>query len=106
MSSIDEAGRISHLPTTVIRQRSKREQTLMIEKIERVTYTSSKRPSPAQMSREYAQPGRQWIPFNGPYKDKLGTEHCASSDFEWVGLMFPGETEPRVFSLDDLQAAD
>ena len=37
---------------------------------------------------------------------KLGDEHCATSDFEWVGLLFRGETEPRVFNLDDLQAAE
>jgi len=76
------------------------------EKKNRVTYTRSERPSPARMSREFTQQGRQWIPLNGPYKDRLGTEHCATSDFEWVGLMFPGETEPRVFNLDDLQATD
>ena len=72
----------------------------------RVIYTSVQRPSPAQMSPKYTQSGRQWIPLNGPYRGKLGDEHCATSDFEWVGLLFRGETEPRVFNLDDLQAAE
>ena len=43
---------------------------------------------------------------NGPYRGKLGTEHCATEDFQWLGLMFSGETEYRVFNIDDWQASD
>ena len=76
------------------------------EKNDRITYTRSPMPDPAQMSPRYTQPGRMWLPLHGPYKGLLGAEYCATHDFQWLGLLFPGETEPRVFSLDDLEAAD
>jgi hypothetical protein len=76
------------------------------EKKDRIIYTRSQMPDPSQMSPSYTQLGRQSIPLNGPYKDKLGAEHCATHNFEWVGLVFPGENEPHVFNLDDLQPAD
>jgi hypothetical protein len=71
-----------------------------------VSYTYGERPDPSLMSPRYTQPGRKWIPLHGPYKGKLGAEHCATHDFEWLGLMFPGESEYQVFNLEDLQPAD
>ena len=79
---------------------------MMDEKKERLIYTRSHLPDPALMSPKYTQPGRAWIPLHGRYKGHLGGEHCATSNFEWLGLVFPGETEPRIFNLDDSQAAD
>jgi hypothetical protein len=74
------------------------------EKKDRVTH--GKRAHPSQMSLKYTQPGRKWIPKHGPYMRKLGAEHCATSDFEWIGLAFPGEHGYHVFNLDDLQPSD
>ena len=69
-------------------------------------YQRGQPPDPAQMSPHYTLPGGKWIPLHGPFKGKLGMEHCATRGFEWVGLMFPGETEYQVFNVNDLDAAD
>ena len=72
----------------------------------RAIYPRAQKPDPALMSPKYTQPGRKWIPRKGPYMDKLGAEHCATKDFRWVGLMFPGESEYHAFRLKDLDPAD
>lgn len=72
----------------------------------RAIYPRAQKPDPALMSPKYTQPGRKWIPRKGPYMGKLGAEHCATKDFRWVGLMFPGESEYHAFRLKDLDPAD
>jgi hypothetical protein len=69
------------------------------------TYTRSNLPDPKEMSPRYTQPGRKWIPLHRPYKSQLDAEICATADFEWLGLVFSGDEEPRVFALDDLKPA-
>jgi len=72
----------------------------------RAIYPRGQKPDPALMSVKNTRPGRKWIPRKGPYMGKLGAEHCATKDFTWVGLMFPGENEYHAFRLEDLDAAD
>lgn len=36
---------------------------------------------------------------------RAGAEHCATDDFQWVGLMFPGEAEYHASRRDDLKPA-
>lgn len=72
----------------------------------RAIYPRGQDPDPALMNPKYAQPGRKWIPRKGPYMGKLGSEHCATEDFAWVGLTFPGESEYHAFRIGDIDAAD
>jgi hypothetical protein len=65
-----------------------------------------RRPSREELSPKHTQFGRKWIPLHGPYIGRRGEECCATSDFEWVGLAFPGERGYHVFNFDDLGAAD
>jgi hypothetical protein len=75
-----------------------------VDKI-RAIYPRGQRPDPALMSPRFARPDKNWIPLHGPYKGQVGAEHCATEDFEWVGLVFPGETGYHAFRADDLDPA-
>lgn len=58
----------------------------------RALYPRSMMPDPALLKLEHTQPGRRWIPLNGPHAGQLGAEHCATKDFSWVGLKFRART--------------
>jgi hypothetical protein len=62
-------------------------------------------PDASAMSARYTQPGRKWVPRSGAFAGRLGAEVCATRDFKWVGLTFPGESHYRTFHYDELEAA-
>ena len=61
-------------------------------------------PSPELMSPRFSQPGRKWKPRFGEFAGRLGSEVCATRDFNWVGLTFQGESDYRTFRRDELEA--
>jgi hypothetical protein len=63
-------------------------------------------PYPALMKSEYIQPGRRWIPLTGPYAGQYGAEACATKDFSWIGLLFPGEDMYHAFPIEELKEGD
>lgn len=72
----------------------------------RALYPRAMTPDPALLKPEHTQPGRRWIPLTGPYAGQCGAEHCATRDFSFVGLMFPGEDRYHVFAMEELKPAD
>jgi hypothetical protein len=72
----------------------------------RALYPRGQEPDPALMKTAGARPNRRWIPLHGPYKGRIGAEHCATENFEWIGLVFPGEEQFHAFRFGDLKPAD